>query len=125
MDSETILKEVIPAGAYCYEITDGSVVKVCPFWRGHCISASPNREVEKATVQFKEDGYETKHEFEVDKYPLYDSNIDNKFPQYRIGECTLLHTSDLDNIGFGLLWDQCKCCGINMDETGPDDKDNK
>jgi hypothetical protein len=114
--NETTLKEIIPPGVYCYTSVDHKTRRVCPFWRGHYISASFNREPEKATMRLKEDGY-AEHEIEIDRYPLYNGNCNSPIPKYEIGECLLLHISDLDHIGLGLLWDQCKKCSINVEES--------
>ena len=31
------------------------------------------------------------------------------------GYCHFLEQGDWEDIGVGLLWDQCKCCQINVD----------
>ena len=113
-----INKDIIPKGDYCYSGSRGlgnKGYKACPFWRIHYISASSSDKKHKYTQRSKEDNFKSKQIIEADKYPLYNSNCDAKFPHYQIGECTLLHISDLDQIGFGLLWDQCKECGINTE----------
>jgi len=43
-------------------------------------------------------------------------SIDETKPAQMNGYCGLLKSGDWENPMFGLLWDQCKECGINMEE---------
>jgi hypothetical protein len=38
-----------------------------------------------------------------------------QFPSQSNGHCHYLKTGDHDLKSFGMLWDQCKCCGISDD----------
>lgn len=46
--------------------------------------------------------------------PFWNCNKDK--PSQENGMCHLTNTNDWEDDGFGLLWDQCKECGINEEE---------
>jgi len=50
--------------------------------------------------------------------PFWD--CDKSQEKMQNGYCHYLKQGDWDNQGFGLLWDQCKECGINQ-EDGPNE----
>jgi len=117
---KTQLKEIIPKGSYCYfgsRGNNGKDYRICPFYRSHIIAANPNRHSDAEVVYVgknDKEGIKEGDTIEALQYPLYDLG-NRKYPYYEIGECTLLHISDLDNPFFSLLWDQVKECGINED----------
>lgn len=118
----TPLKDIIPRGFYCYfgsAAPGDTSYHHCPFWRGYHIAAQA-RPLKETLIPTKR-GLLKPNELVVgdcleknnNNYPKYDINCIKEYPNYQIGECTPLHVSDLDE-GEGLLWDQCKSCGINM-----------
>jgi hypothetical protein len=50
---------------------------------------------------------------DIDICPFWDS--DDTKPEHETGYCHYLKIADWDEPGLGLLWDQCKECGINDD----------
>jgi hypothetical protein len=54
--------------------------------------------------------------FGIDLCPFWDS--DDAKPSHENGYCHLLERGDWDAPGIGLLWDQCKECGVN--DSGED-----
>lgn len=50
---------------------------------------------------------------------------DDSAPTQQEGCCSFLNTTDVQiskEGGFGLLWDQCKECGVNKDYKGEEDE---
>ena len=51
----------------------------------------------------------------LDLCPFWSSRADKR--EQECGHCAYLGEGDWEMDGFGLLWDQCKECGINMDDS--------
>lgn len=109
-----IKKKYIPNGIYCYDNH-----KFCPFWK----SESPNvNDLEKIYNNEMKDG-----SFYGDKDITKEQAIslmknDKYFDE--IYRCTFLKEIDTKE---SLLWDQCKCCGLNYNikDFYPYKKSNK
>ena len=57
--------------------------------------------------------------------PYWDRRED--MPEQMNGYCSFLEVGDWEGPGLGMLWDQCKECGVNLDEEndGDDEQDTK
>ncbi len=97
-------KAVIPQGLYCYTIKDNRQV-TCPYW-----SMRKNRPPQQ-------NGYCSY--LEKGDWELYLED-DYKITYHKLGKTEMVKGKDiLEETGtLGLLWDQCKECGIN-DELTP------
>jgi len=95
-------ESVIPKGLYCYTRIDGKHTR-CPYWarlkdakhqeNGYCAF------LEKSDWELNEEKY-------IKEYWLGDEHIqlDRAYSSHEMGFCD------------SLLWDECKECGINMDD---------
>lgn len=61
------------------------------------------------SVKIHEDGF-----VERKTCPFWDKIID--FPKQNNGYCHFRKQGDWQGSGIGMLWDQCKECGLNIDE---------
>jgi hypothetical protein len=57
--------------------------------------------------------------YRIKKCPYWSINTD--YDRHNNGYCSYLEKGDWEDESFGLLWDQCKECGINWEY---EDKDN-
>lgn len=82
---------VIPSGPYCYGIVENTLVKT-----------------DEGIPYIDSGGF-----IKTNPCPYW--SINARKPYQSNGYCNFLEEGDWQHGGFGILWDQVKCCGINDD----------